>query len=66
MSAAGPLPGTGHDEEALWQRELREQFPIVTAHPESAYLDSAATSQKPRAVLDAVQTYLTTSNANAG
>ncbi|MFE0805421.1 aminotransferase class V-fold PLP-dependent enzyme [Streptomyces sp. NPDC058812] len=51
---------------ALWQRELREQFPIVTAHPESAYLDSAATSQKPRAVLEAVQTYLTTSNANAG
>ncbi|MGC9436846.1 aminotransferase class V-fold PLP-dependent enzyme [Streptomyces sp. WG5] len=45
---------------------MREQFPIVTAHPESAYLDSAATSQKPRAVLDAVQTYLTTSNANAG
>ncbi|MGZ3113608.1 aminotransferase class V-fold PLP-dependent enzyme [Streptomyces sp. H62] len=54
------------EREAAWQRGLREQFPIVTAHPESAYLDSAATSQKPRAVLDAVQTYLTTSNANAG
>ncbi|MEV5548264.1 aminotransferase class V-fold PLP-dependent enzyme [Streptomyces sp. NPDC052309] len=53
-------------EDLLWQRELREQFPIVTAHPELAYLDSAATSQKPRAVLEAVQTYLTTSNANAG
>ncbi|MFC7880836.1 aminotransferase class V-fold PLP-dependent enzyme [Streptomyces sp. NPDC057376] len=50
----------------MWQRELREQFPIVAAHPESAYLDSAATSQKPRAVLEAAQTYLTTSNANAG
>ncbi|MEU2910763.1 aminotransferase class V-fold PLP-dependent enzyme [Streptomyces massasporeus] len=48
-----------------WQRALREQFPIVTGHPELAYLDSAATAQKPRAVLDAVQTYLTTSNANA-
>ncbi|MFD5299054.1 aminotransferase class V-fold PLP-dependent enzyme [Streptomyces mutabilis] len=69
MSAGGPLPAGGYAEEAqdeLWQRELREQFPIVTAHPESAYLDSAATSQKPRAVLEAVQTYLTTSNANAG
>ncbi|GAA2544313.1 MULTISPECIES: aminotransferase class V-fold PLP-dependent enzyme [Streptomyces] len=66
MSAAHPLPGTEHDGETLWQRELREQFPIVTAHPELAYLDSAATSQKPRAVLEAVQTYLTTSNANAG
>ncbi|WP_395571763.1 aminotransferase class V-fold PLP-dependent enzyme [Streptomyces sp. BK79] len=69
MSADRTLPGTGHDaagEDTGWQRELREQFPIVTGHPESVYLDSAATSQKPRAVLEAVQTYLTTSNANAG
>ncbi|MFJ4551161.1 aminotransferase class V-fold PLP-dependent enzyme [Streptomyces sp. NPDC088817] len=66
MSAGQQLPGTERDPDPLWQRELREQFPILGAHPEPAYLDSAATSQKPRAVLDAVQTYLTTSNANAG
>ncbi|MYV49691.1 aminotransferase class V-fold PLP-dependent enzyme [Streptomyces sp. SID2888] len=66
MSAGQPLPGTGRDSDTHWQRELREQFPILTADPELAYLDSAATSQKPRAVLEAVQTYLTTSNANAG
>ncbi|MFF9125199.1 aminotransferase class V-fold PLP-dependent enzyme [Streptomyces sp. NPDC014889] len=66
MSAEQPLPGTEWDPDPLWQRELREQFPIIGAHPEPAYLDSAATSQKPRAVLEAVQTYLTTSNANAG
>ncbi|MFI8894993.1 aminotransferase class V-fold PLP-dependent enzyme [Streptomyces paradoxus] len=48
-----------------WQQGLRAQFPIVTGHPELAYLDSAATAQKPQAVLDAVQTYLTTSNANS-
>ncbi|MCC9710813.1 aminotransferase class V-fold PLP-dependent enzyme [Streptomyces sp. MNU76] len=65
MSPARPLPAL-EPENPLWQREMREQFPIVTAHPELAYLDSAATSQKPRAVLEAVQTYLTTSNANAG
>ncbi|MFE6282283.1 aminotransferase class V-fold PLP-dependent enzyme [Streptomyces sp. NPDC057877] len=53
-------------EGALGRGELRDQFPILTAHPELAYLDSAATAQKPRAVLDAVQTYLTTTNANAG
>jgi cysteine desulfurase/selenocysteine lyase len=53
-------------ELADWQRKLWEQFPIITAHPGVAYLDSAATSQKPQAVLDAVQTYLTTANANAG
>ncbi|MFF0570462.1 aminotransferase class V-fold PLP-dependent enzyme [Streptomyces sp. NPDC004041] len=65
MSTAEPLP-PAEPESPLWQQEAREQFPIVTAHPELAYLDSAATSQKPRAVLEAVQTYLTTSNANAG
>ncbi|MGA5897116.1 aminotransferase class V-fold PLP-dependent enzyme [Streptomyces venetus] len=48
-----------------WQQALRAQFPIITGHPELAYLDSAATAQKPRAVLDAVQTYLTTGNANS-
>ncbi|MFB7459078.1 aminotransferase class V-fold PLP-dependent enzyme [Streptomyces sp. NPDC056188] len=66
MSAKQPLPDTEQAPDPLWQRELREQFPIIGAHPELAYLDSAATSQKPRAVLAAVQTYLTTSNANAG
>ncbi|MDX3645115.1 aminotransferase class V-fold PLP-dependent enzyme [Streptomyces sp. MB09-02B] len=53
-------------ELADWHGELREQFPILTAHPEVTYLDSAATSQKPQAVLHAVQRYLTTENANAG
>ncbi|MDT5042360.1 MAG: cysteine desulfurase / selenocysteine lyase [Actinoplanes sp.] len=46
--------------------DLRAQFPILAARPEIAYLDSAATAQKPQAVLDAVLDYLTTSNANAG
>ncbi|QGV82814.1 aminotransferase class V-fold PLP-dependent enzyme [Streptomyces ficellus] len=45
---------------------MRDQFPIVTGHPGLVYLDSAATAQKPLAVLDAVRHYLTTSNANAG
>ncbi|MEU3570713.1 aminotransferase class V-fold PLP-dependent enzyme [Kitasatospora sp. NPDC036755] len=49
-----------------WHRGLRAQFPLITGHPDQAYLDSAATSQKPRAVLDTVQRYLTTANANAG
>ncbi|MGX1560008.1 aminotransferase class V-fold PLP-dependent enzyme [Streptomyces sp. NPDC055506] len=53
------------EDTVPWQQALRAQFPIVTGHPELAYLDSAATAQKPQAVLDAVQTYLTTSNANS-
>lgn len=54
------------DDLRDWQRALRAQFPIIAGHPELAYLDSAATAQKPQAVLDAVNTYLTTTNANAG
>ena len=52
-------------ELAAWQAAVRDQFPILSGAPGS-YLDSAATAQKPRAVLDAVQEYLTTGNANAG
>ena len=48
-----------------WQSKLRAQFPILAAHPGVAYLDSAATAQKPQPVLDAVLDYLTTGNANA-
>ncbi|GIF06656.1 aminotransferase class V-fold PLP-dependent enzyme [Actinoplanes siamensis] len=48
-----------------WQRDLRAQFPIVVGDPGVAYLDSAATAQKPQPVLDAVLDYLTTENANA-
>jgi cysteine desulfurase/selenocysteine lyase len=53
------------DDLVPWQRKLRAQFPIVMANPSLSYLDSAATSQKPQAVLDSVLAYLTTSNANA-
>jgi cysteine desulfurase/selenocysteine lyase len=53
------------DDLTGWHERLRAQFPIITGNPGVAYLDSAATAQKPRAVLDAVMTYLTTGNANA-
>lgn len=42
----------------------RGQFPFFAAHPGLAYLDSAATSQKPTAVLTALQDYYVTANAN--
>jgi cysteine desulfurase/selenocysteine lyase len=65
-TASGGDPLAPLRELAGWHAELREQFPILVAHPGQAYLDSAATTQKPRAVLDAIHTYLTTVNANAG
>jgi cysteine desulfurase/selenocysteine lyase len=46
---------------------LREDFPILkqTVHGNSlVYLDNAATTQKPQAVLDALTRYYTTINAN--
>lgn len=54
------------EELRPWQRDLRAQFPILADPSGPVYLDSAATSQKPRAVLDAAHAYATTGNANAG
>lgn len=46
---------------------IREQFPIlhqeINGHP-LVYLDSAATSQKPRAVIEAVKHYYEYENSN--
>ena len=42
----------------------RADFPLLAANPGLHYLDSAATSQKPRVVLDALRAYYETDNAN--
>jgi len=42
----------------------RADFPLLAANPDLHYLDSAATSQKPRVVLDAVLAYYEHDNAN--
>lgn len=48
-------------------RELRGQFPIlaqeINGHP-LVYVDNAATAQKPRCVMDAIQTYYEQNNSN--
>ena len=43
----------------------KADFPILAANPEVAYLDSAATSQRPRAVIEAQSGFYETMNANA-
>src|SRR5205085_6639325 len=42
----------------------RDDFPLLAANPHLHYLDSAATSQKPRVVLDAMRAYYEHDNAN--
>jgi cysteine desulfurase/selenocysteine lyase len=42
----------------------RADFPLLAANPALHYLDSAATSQKPRVVLDAMRDYYERDNAN--
>lgn len=48
-------------------RDCRTDFPMFTAaaqSPAPVYLDNAATTQKPQAVLDALHAYYTAQNAN--
>lgn len=42
----------------------RADFPLLERNPSLHYLDSAATAQKPRAVLDAVRAFYEEANAN--
>jgi cysteine desulfurase/selenocysteine lyase len=44
--------------------KLRSDFPLLANSPGLHYLDSAATSQKPELVLDALRDFYETSNAN--
>ncbi|TAN23954.1 MAG: cysteine desulfurase [Acidobacteria bacterium] len=43
---------------------IRAEFPLLRAHPELAYLDNAATAQKPQVVLDALHRAYTETCAN--
>jgi cysteine desulfurase/selenocysteine lyase len=44
--------------------QLRADFPLLAGDPGLHYLDSAATSQKPKVVLDAIRHFYETANAN--
>lgn len=43
---------------------IRKDFPLIAANPQLAYLDNAATTQKPESVLKAMRTYYDENNAN--
>jgi cysteine desulfurase/selenocysteine lyase len=52
------------DSELSPDLKVRADFPLLANNPGLHYLDSAATSQKPRVVLDALRDFYETSNAN--
>jgi cysteine desulfurase/selenocysteine lyase len=66
-NADGPRTAAALAED-LDVRAIREDFPIlrqtVRGGKPLAYLDNAATAQKPRAVIDAISRYYTQTNAN--
>ena len=45
-------------------QQIKKDFPIFTLHPDLVYLDSAATSLKPRVVLDKLNEYYTQYSSN--
>ena len=59
--------GTGNHGAELDVRAVREDFPILDQSVDGkplVYLDSAASSQKPRQVIDAISTYYMRDHAN--
>ncbi|HTM09673.1 MAG TPA: cysteine desulfurase [Verrucomicrobiae bacterium] len=65
VKAAGRL--TAADESAFDVARVRRDFPILHQRVHGkplVYLDNAATTQKPQAVIDALVHYYTTDNAN--
>lgn len=64
QSPAAPAPQAKYGDLSLGA-EVRGDFPLISAPDQSVvYLDSAATSQKPAAVLDAMQRYYLEYNSN--
>jgi cysteine desulfurase / selenocysteine lyase len=62
LSGGMPVPALRYDVESI-----RRDFPILSERVDGrplVYLDSAATSQKPQAVIDAVSRFYASGNAN--
>jgi cysteine desulfurase/selenocysteine lyase len=62
VTASGARAGLADDEVLALRRDFPLLASAVNGHP-LAYLDSGATSQRPRAVLDAEREFLETENA---
>lgn len=58
------LSGAALESNAAVARALKTEFPVFAARPELVYLDSAASAQKPAAVLEAEAAFYRASYAN--
>lgn len=67
LTAAGRAEWDSHaiNVSALSTSPYKQDFPLLAHNPGLAFLDSAATAQRPRAVLDAQTRFYETMNANA-
>jgi cysteine desulfurase/selenocysteine lyase len=63
MSLA-PLRTVAPRLDGIDARALRREFPVYTAHPDLVFLDSGASAQKPRSVIDGVADFYRTDYAN--
>ena len=61
---AATVPSGAPGASGFDPRRLRREFPIFASNPDLVYLDSAASAQKPRAVIDRVAEYYRTDYAN--
>ena len=55
----------GAQASALAESPYKKDFPLLASNPDLAFLDSAATAQRPSVVLDAQRRFYETMNANA-
>ena len=62
--AASPLRIENSLARGFDPRVVRREFPIFTTHPELVFLDSGASAQKPRAVIDGIADFYRTDYAN--
>src|SRR6266566_5456767 len=62
--AASPLQIEKPTVRGFDPRALRREFPIFTSHPDLVFLDSGASAQKPRSVIDGLAEFYRNDYAN--
>jgi len=62
--AASPLRSERPPVRGFEPRALRREFPIFTTHPGLVFLDSGASAQKPRSVIDGIAEFYRSDYAN--